>query len=395
MESVHPNPTAGGLDRDAIRAEASRRSGVPPGCLGGLLDLLGEAARSGRRPDAAALDGLRAQGRAAAEHNVDRRGLVRLYLGAVELTWAGLPGIADAPTASQVRASGAAVAAALDQAVAALLDGYEGAEDQALALEEDARRGFLDDLLYGRGDDGDLAARAERFGLRMVGDHLVTLARAQQPFADDNPLLRRVEHALTERFGVRNVLVSLREGLLICVTPASLGSASGEFTHHVRQALGTQTRWRVGIGRAHPGPTGVARSFEEARDAIEFAERLDLPAQVLNAAELLVFPVLLRDRTAITDLVTTVLGPLREARGGAEPLLETLQAFFACHGNNAAVARSLHLSVRTVTYRLERVRRLTGYTPTDATQRFTLETAVVGARLLGWPHEESPQDQDR
>jgi hypothetical protein len=145
----------------------------------------------------------------------------------------------------------------LDRAVAALLDGYEGAEDQALAEEEDARRRFLDDLLHGRGDDGDLAARAERFGLRMARDHLVTLARAEEPFADGDPLLRRVEHALTARFGARNVLLSVREGLLICVTPASLTSVSGEFTHHVRQGLGTGTRWRVGIGRAHPGPTGA------------------------------------------------------------------------------------------------------------------------------------------
>jgi DNA-binding PucR family transcriptional regulator len=38
-----------------------------------------------------------------------------------------------------------------------------------------------------------------------------------------------------------------------------------------------------------------------------------------------------------------------------------------------------------VTYRLERIRRLTGFSPDDPTQRFTLETAVLGARLLGWP----------
>jgi hypothetical protein len=45
---------------------------------------------------------------------------------------------------------------------------------------------------------------------------------------------------------------------------------------------------------------------------------------VLNAADLLVFPVLLRDRDAIVDLVTTVLGPLTTARGGAQPYLDTV-----------------------------------------------------------------------
>ena len=48
-------------------------------------------------------------------------------------------------------------------------------------------------------------------------------------------------------------------------------------------------------------------------------------------------------------------------------------------------ARRLHLSVRAVTYRLDRVEALTGYDPTDPAQRFTIHAAVLGAKLLGWP----------
>ncbi|WP_026257468.1 hypothetical protein [Actinopolymorpha alba] len=59
---------------------------------------------------------------------------------------------------------------------------------------------------------------------------------------------------------------------------------------------------------------------------------------VLNAADLLVFPVLLRDH-AITDLVRTVLGQLTEARGGPQPFLDTLAAFFESQGNITATAR--------------------------------------------------------
>jgi len=106
---------------------------------------------------------------------------------------------------------------------------------------------------------------------------------------------------------------------------------------------------------------------------------------VLHAADLLVFPVLLRDQAAITDLVRTVLGPLDGARGGAQPLLDTLAAFFDCHGNHAATARRLSISTRAVSYRLDRIHRLTGYAATQPTQRFTLEAAVLGARLLDWP----------
>jgi DNA-binding PucR family transcriptional regulator len=41
--------------------------------------------------------------------------------------------------------------------------------------------------------------------------------------------------------------------------------------------------------------------------------------------------------------------------------------------------------VRTVTYRLDRVKALTGYSVHDPQQSFTLQTAVLGARLLRWP----------
>ena len=53
-------------------------------------------------------------------------------------------------------------------------------------------------------------------------------------------------------------------------------------------------------------------------------------------------------------------------------------------------AARLHLSVRAVTYRLARVKDLTGYNPVDPSDRFTVHAAVLGARLLGWPEHELP-----
>ena len=61
-------------------------------------------------------------------------------------------------------------------------------------------------------------------------------------------------------------------------------------------------------------------------------------------------------------------------------------------GNIATEAAArLHLSVRAVTYRLARVAALTGHDPADPADRFTLQTAVAVARLLGWPQEPLPE----
>ena len=44
--------------------------------------------------------------------------------------------------------------------------------------------------------------------------------------------------------------------------------------------------------------------------------------------------------------------------------------------------------MRALTYRLERIHQLTGANPADPMHRYTLQTAVIGARLLGWPEQE-------
>jgi DNA-binding PucR family transcriptional regulator len=185
------------------------------------------------------------------------------------------------------------------------------------------------------------------------------------------------------------VLLSTKEGRLVCIAASSDRDV---LEHFVRLAespgAGLPAAQRIAVGREHAGAGGIVRSYEEALGALELADRLALDAVRLNASELLVFPVLLRDRGAMADLVTTVLGPLTKARGGAEPLLETLTVCAAAGYVNAEAARRLGLSVRTLSYRLERIRTLTGYTPNEPLQRFTLEAAVMGARLLGWPEKE-------
>ncbi|WP_018640345.1 PucR family transcriptional regulator [Parafrankia elaeagni] len=142
--------------------------------------------------------------------------------------------------------------------------------------------------------------------------------------------------------------------------------------------------WRLGVSRARSGVAGVRIGYEEARNAVELAGRMRMDGQVLHADDLLIYKVLLRDREPLEELVETVLSPLRSARGGAGPLIETLDAYFATGGVALAAARRLHLSVRALTYRLDRIHTLTRHDPTSPTDRYVLQTAVLGARLLGW-----------
>jgi DNA-binding PucR family transcriptional regulator len=115
------------------------------------------------------------------------------------------------------------------------------------------------------------------------------------------------------------------------------------------------------------------------------AARMNLDVPIIETRDVLTYRVLARDQPALVDLVYSVLNPLREARGGAGPLVDTLAAYFESGCVATATAARLHLSVRAVTYRLDRVKKLTGFDPLDPAHRFTLQIAVLGARLLGWP----------
>ncbi len=154
----------------------------------------------------------------------------------------------------------------------------------------------------------------------------------------------------------------------------------------VKQAYAATDGCRVAIGRPpQPGPGGVVQSYEEALNTLDLADRMELDAPVLRAADLLVYPVLTRDRQAMADLVRSALGPLTSARGGPQPLLDTLTVYFNSGCVAAGAARRLSLSVRALTYRLERIHTLTGAYPADPDHRYMLQAAVIGARLLDWP----------
>jgi sugar diacid utilization regulator len=395
-----PGVTApgGGPDLAAITRAASREAGgVPPGLLGDYLPAVLDAFGSGRRLSAAELAGYARSGELAAEGGVALGGLVDLYLSATWRLWRELPADSYSPTV--MRGAVLAVLHAADDAVAAAAGGFERAYLSVARREEAERREFFEDLLSGRGGVADLLARGERLGLRLAGPHQVMVVGAA---ADGGLNLAgvHIDSVVAEAAAPSSSLVLSRRGLLVVI----VGSAGDDEAAGVARALaaalarrGSGRRgdarepgragppWRIALGRPYPGPSGVVRSYDEATDALDAAQRLALADEVVKAADLLIYQVLLRDRAAITDLVQTLLTPLARARGGAAPLLATLDAYYARGGVAAAAARDLHLSVRTVTYRLARVRELTGRDPSRPADALALQVAVIGARMLDWP----------
>ncbi len=379
-------------DIEAVAAAGARDAGLADhALLGDYLGTVLEAAATGRRLRRRELEACTRAGRSAAQQGVALRALVDLYLSAAWRLWRDVPEV-GAGDGERVRASALAVLRAADDGVAALAEGYQLARADLARQLESARHDLLDALLAG-GRAAVEAGSTSDLGLPASGPLAVLLAAGAQGYGDPGTaaLPGRVERALTGRRGDAQPLVLIRDGVLTCVfaapDPASVRHVSQAVAREVTVLGGS---WRVAVSRPRAGAASVRAGHDEAAEALDLAARLGLLQQVVDARDLTVHRLLLRDRPAAHDLVRSALLPLELARGGAAPLVATLESWFAAGCVATETATRLHLSVRAVTYRLARVADLTGLDPSDPADRFTLQTAVAVARLLGWPGEPLP-----
>ncbi|HET6562531.1 MAG TPA: helix-turn-helix domain-containing protein [Marmoricola sp.] len=387
-----------------VAEEASQDAGgVSAELLGDYLPMLAAAATFGSFPGRGELEAVRRQGRLAAEQGVSVGRGVDLYLSAARRVWSELPAVSRERDNRAVRAAAEAVLRVVDDAVASFAEGHAEAGHEMIRREETLRRELIEDLLRGGANLSELVERAEPFGLDLTRAHHVALAQPGRRLSSIAAATTALERVVLDRFGDRDVLVATKDGLVVVValaeatgapaTSDGLRSTSdlGRIVHGELSRLRRGSPWRVAVGRAHPGAYGIARSYEEAREGLTMATRMHLDTPVIETRDLLTYRVLARDQPALVDLVFSVLNPLGEARGGAGPLVETLAAYFDCGCVATTAATKLHLSVRAVTYRLERVKALSGFDPLDPGHRFTLQAAVLGAKLLGWPQEPLPR----
>jgi DNA-binding PucR family transcriptional regulator len=387
MTNATPPPVASELDRlgnlpdreiAQVATAAAADAGLDRQWLDGAIESLLRAIRTGA--PSRDLDRFRAEGERAAIDGVPLPALLDLHLSAAWRLWRVLISRETTVSPTALGELGDVVLRSADEVVAALSRGYGEAQRQAIRREESARREFVDDLLSGTADPTALEAAAEAFGVSLSGRHIVAVGRAHRPLRDAGPIQGWVESQVFSRFGTADVVVATKEGLLVCVFPARAEDAPRDLAAFLGEA--SRGPWRVAVGREESGPSGPARSYRQATETLRLVERLDPSRTLAMYDELLPYHVLSRDRSALGEMVEATLGGLDDARGGSEPLIATLEAYFATGGNTSETARRLFLTPRAVTYRLETIAKRTGRSVQAQEDRFVLELAVRGRRLL-------------
>ncbi len=100
----------------------------------------------------------------------------------------------------------------------------------------------------------------------------------------------------------------------------------------------------------------------------------------VSSDDLLPERALAGDGHARRQLVSEIYQPLVEAGSG---LLETLTAYLDTSGSIEAASRVLFVHANTVRYRLKRIADVTGMSPSEARDAYTLRLALTLGRLIG------------
>ncbi|MDW3219197.1 MAG: helix-turn-helix domain-containing protein [Acidimicrobiales bacterium] len=354
--------------------DTTRRRWVAPG-LAQLFEIVLDAAGDRRDLTLGERDRFFAAGQTAVDSGGSLSELIDGYLAGAGQLWEQVFGSIEPDGALEV---GRSLRRVSESAVGALAEGFESAQRRFIRAEESLRRELFDDLLGGRLRDDPLDERATLAGLPTGVGFAVAVAETDQALSDSGPIHLRADTALAGRAPDRGLITFTKAGQLVVLLPKGTPGDLG-FVHDELMSV-HDADWWVGVGGRADDLGAVDRAYQEAREALGLC-RLFGSARVGVYDTMLAHRVLAGSPEVAAELVAAVLGPLeRSSRGD---LLETLETFIAHGGNMAAVARAMALGPRTVSYRLDRIAELTGWSAREADGRFTLELALRCRPLVG------------
>lgn len=286
-------------------------------------------------------------------------------------------------TAPRVTRPVLAAAAPLLAAVGRL-DGTVRTQERAL------RRGLLEDLVAGDGDERELAARAAACGLDLQAPtHVIAVgppAGALGPEARG----RLEDHALRtlESRGLR-ALVATDRDRVVALLPGDAAPDEALLREIVGPGTGAGLAvpsgpgpaLAVGVGRPGSGAAAVARGAEDAHVALELAGHGERPWRAFADLGLPAVAMGQVPPERVEPQVRAVLRVL-DARPGSR---EALRAYFAHELDVTAAAQALHLHPNSLRYRLGRLAGDLGRSLRDPDAIATLVLALEAERRAGGP----------
>ena len=256
----------------------------------------------------------------------------------------------------------------------------EWAKQNAIGIAEDRMRAtFLDELLAAEiADEQAWVRRGASLNYDLTRPHVAMLVEASHVPNWPAPLLRFMQ--------VRNVQAPHTrrdEGLLVFwpIDNASSGRElkiiAGEFAEQI-QTQYPRARLVIGIGRPGVGVANWRQSQQQARESWRLGKDWEA-SPVTYFGDLGLYQLLtgLSTSPEAARFFRKTLGRLiNHDENKHSELVQTIEAFYACHGNLSQTATRLHIHRNTLTYRLEQITNITQLDLDDPDARFSLQLAL-------------------
>jgi len=257
----------------------------------------------------------------------------------------------------------------LDDAIAAISEGYLKVELELASAHSERRRAVLEELLTAPratpADRARIRLRSERHGLA-VGD-AYRLVLVHVPTSEEHEIGDLVDK-LEKRIRVPQASHRSKPGIRLPVVLEWRGRvlvfARAEWTgeKRLRQALPAVLGTRILVVDTGPvdGIEALSEALTQAEYSVTVGEALGRQGWIGDPGELALETTFMLDERLVRTVVENELGPLLADPRMGEELVETLEVYLGSRQNTREAARRLHLAPRTVAYRLERIETLLG-----------------------------------
>ena len=233
---------------------------------------------------------------------------------------------------------------------------------------------LLHHLISGAPEEEGTARQAAEYGIHLERPHILLRMRTDAPEPQRRAWLHEAEEQGrmlgADAWGTlweEHILLALEaDDLFALETPLRRTMADFAAAHGII----------CGISRPYSGAAGFPKADRSACAALRMAERLGEPCAADDPVGLI---CLLEDASpAEADAyIHRQLGALLEQpEPRRQELLDTLESWLRCMGNQRRMARELHLHYNTVSYRLQQLWTLLAAEPADPVKRLAWETAL-------------------
>lgn len=252
-------------------------------------------------------------------------------------------------------------------------------------------------------DRGDIVARGEELGIKLLDGGAVVVVRAHHFAPADDDWRARVL-AASERAaratapGSLAALLDARDGGHVAtLVPARDAAAVARTAEAVARELASALpgfTFAVGHSRVASDPADLHRAGHEAALAANVAEAQGPEGEPAEPTAVLAFedtgsyrlllPAMSEDRAELERFYAETVGRLAAYDEQYETdLVQTLETFLECDGNVAGSAQRLYTHRHTIRYRLERVRDISGLDVGSTDGRERLSLGLKAMRVLG------------